>query len=84
MNKYTVVITQSVQKYLKKLPNKVADKLESEMINLEINPRPYGYIKLKGKNAYRIRVGNYRIIYEIEDRILKVTVIDAGDRKEIY
>ena len=84
MNKYTVVITQSVQKYLKKLPNKVADKLESEMINLEINPRPYGYIKLKGKNAYRIRVGNYRIIYEIEDRILKVTVIDTGDRKEIY
>ena len=84
MNKDTVVITQSVQKYLKKLPNKVADKLESEMINLEINPRPYGYIKLKGKNAYRIRVGNYRIIYEIEDRILKVTVIDAGDRKEIY
>ena len=84
MNKYTVVITQSVQKYLKKLPNKVADKLESEMINLEINPRPYGYIKLKGKNAYRIKVGNYRIIYEIEDRILKVTVIDAGDRKEIY
>lgn len=84
MSKYTVVITQSVQKYLKKIPNKVADKLESEMINLEINPRPYGYIKLKGKNAYRIRVGNYRIIYEIEDRILKVTVIDTGDRKEIY
>lgn len=84
MSKYTVVITQSVQKYLKKLPNKVADKLESEMINLEINPQPFGYIKLKGKSAYRIRVGNYRIIYEIEDRILKVTVIDAGNRKEIY
>ncbi|HEV2832091.1 MAG TPA: type II toxin-antitoxin system RelE/ParE family toxin [Hanamia sp.] len=84
MSKYTVVITQSVQKYLKKIPHKLADKLESEMMNLEINPRPFGYIKLKGKNAYRIRVGNYRIIYEIEDRILKITTIDAGDRKEIY
>lgn len=49
MPNYTVVITQSVQKYLKK-----------------------------------IRAGNYRIIYEIEDKILKVTVIEAGDRKEIY
>lgn len=54
------------------------------MIDLETNPRPFGYKKLKGREAYRIRVGNYRIIYEIEDKILKVTVIDAGDRKEIY
>ena len=69
---------------MKKIPDKLADRLESEMMNLERNPRPFGYIKLKGRDAYRIRVGNYRIIYEIEDRILKVTVIDAGDRKDIY
>ena len=84
MLKYTVVITQSVQKYLKKSPDKLSNKLESAMIDLETNPRPSGYKKLKGREAYRIRVGNYRIIYEIEDKILKVTVIDAGDRKEIY
>lgn len=84
MLKYSVVITQSVRKFLKKIPDKLADRLESEMMNLEINPRPFGYIKLKGRDAYRIRVGNYRIIYEIEDKILKVTVIDAGDRKDIY
>ena len=60
MPKYTVVITQSVRKYLKKIPNKLADKLEAEMLNLEINPRPFGYIKLKGTDAYRIRMGNYR------------------------
>jgi mRNA interferase RelE/StbE len=53
-------------------------------MKLEINPRPFGYIKLKGRDAYRIRVGNYRIIYEIEDKILKVTVIDSGNRKDIY
>jgi mRNA interferase RelE/StbE len=84
MPEYTVVITQSVQKYLKKIPDKLADKLESEMMKLEINPRPFGYIKLKGRDAYRIRVGNYRVIYEIEDKILKVTVIDSGNRKDIY
>ncbi len=84
MPKYTVVITQSVQKYLKKFPDKLSNKIESAMLSLEPNPRPFGCKKLKGREAYRIRVGNYRIIYEIEDRILKVTVVDAGDRKEIY
>jgi len=84
MLEYSVVITQSVRKFLKKIPDKLADRLESEMMNLEKTPRPVRYIKLKGRDAYRIRVGNYRIIYEIEDKILKVTVIDKGDRKDIY
>ncbi len=84
MPKYTVVITQSVLKYLRKTPVQISTKLEIAMLALEHNPRPHGYKKLKGRSAYRIRVGNYRIIYEIEDRILKVTVVDAGDRKEIY
>jgi mRNA interferase RelE/StbE len=48
------------------------------------NPRLYGYIKLKGEEAYRIRVKNYRIIYEINDETVVVTVISVGHRKEIY
>lgn len=48
------------------------------------NPRPAGCKKLKGRQAYRIREGNYRIIYEINDKMLSVKVIEAGDRKEIY
>lgn len=56
MPKYTVVITQSVQRYLKKAPDKLSTKLESAMINLESNPRPFGYKKLRGRDAYRIRV----------------------------
>jgi mRNA interferase RelE/StbE len=54
------------------------------MYALTDNPRPNGYIKLKGFNAYRIRVGSYHIIYEIFDRILVVEIIDLGDRKDIY
>lgn len=84
MVKYTVVITASVQKMLAKLPDAIANKLETAMLALEYNPRPHGYKKLKGRVANRIRVGDYRIIYEVEDFILKVTVIDAGHRKEIY
>ncbi len=84
MARYKVVITTSVQKYLDKLPDALADKLERAMIKLEDNARPNGCEKMAGKNAYRIRVGDYRIIYTIQDKILLVTVIDAGHRREIY
>jgi len=84
MAKYEVIISTSVQKYLDKLPDKLSDKLESSMITLEENPRPHGCEKMSGKDAYRIRVGDYRIIYTIKDKILLVTVIDAGHRREVY
>ena len=48
------------------------------------NPRPPGFKKLKARPGYRIREGNYRVIYEIHDQTLTVTVIEAGNRKEIY
>lgn len=84
MTKYTVVITKSVQKLLSKMPDKLADLLENAMLNLEDNPRPFGNKKLRGRNAYRIREGDYRIIYEINDKIITVTVTNVGHRKEIY
>ncbi len=84
MAKYSVVITVSVQKYLDKLPDNIADKLESVMLKLKNDARPTGCEKMSGKNTYRIRVGDYRIIYTIQDKILLVTVIDAGHRREIY
>jgi mRNA interferase RelE/StbE len=84
MAKYEVVITTSVQKYLDKLPDKLADKLEKSMMKLEDNPRPLGSEKMSGKNAYRIRVGDYRIIYTIQDKVLLITVINAGHRRDIY
>jgi len=48
---------------------------------LEENPRPPGSKKLKGRAGYRLRIGDYRVIYEIEDNILRVIVIDVGHRK---
>ena len=51
---------------------------------LEVNPRPAGYIKLKGRDGYRIRSGNYRIIYDIIDNKLIVDIITLGHRKDIY
>ncbi|HLP35612.1 type II toxin-antitoxin system RelE/ParE family toxin [Lacibacter sp.] len=81
---YTVIITKTVQKTLSKLSDRVASKLEAAMLSLEENPRPNGCKKLKGREAYRIREGNYRIIYEIEDKILRVLVLDVGHRRDIY
>ncbi len=84
MAKYEVVITKSVQKYLDKLPDALADKLESAMMKLEDDPRPVGAEKMSGRNAYRIRVADYRILYTIQDKVLLVSVIDAGHRRDIY
>jgi mRNA interferase RelE/StbE len=52
--------------------------------NLSIDPRPNGYIKLKGSDVCRIRLGNYRVIYRILDEILIIDVINLGHRKDIY
>jgi mRNA interferase RelE/StbE len=51
---------------------------------LETNPRPADVKKLKGRDAWRIRVGDYRVIYEIHGRVLQILVITVGHRREIY
>jgi mRNA interferase RelE/StbE len=81
---YKLFIEKAVYKQLKNIPNKDYKKIMNAIANLATNPRPSGCIKLKGRPGYRIREGNYRIIYEIYDKILTVNVVDAGDRKNIY
>jgi mRNA interferase RelE/StbE len=81
---YTVLILPSAQKQLNKLPNAIATRIEDKMMELEQDPRPPGCKKLKGRDAYRIRIGDYRVIYEIHDGKLIVTVITIGHRREVY
>ena len=66
------------------LDKKVIPLIKSAISDLADNPRPFGYKKLKGEEAYRIRVGVYRIIYEIDNNRIIVTVVSVGHRKEIY
>ena len=82
--KYTVLIERYAQKRLLKLDKKVLPLLKAAIAGLAENPRPSGCLKLKGEEAYRIRVGNYRIIYEINDNKIIVTVITVGHRKDVY
>lgn len=82
---YEIILSKKAQKELLKIP-KVYSKSIGEHIDLLANdPRPHGCKKLKGTdNEYRIRVGVYRVIYTIEDKILKVEVIRVASRGEAY
>jgi mRNA interferase RelE/StbE len=82
--KYTILIERYAQKQIMKLDKKVIPLIKASIADLADNPRPYGYKKLKGEDAYRIRVGDYRIIYEIDDGKIIVTVVSVGHRKDIY
>lgn len=82
---YTVIIKRSAQKQIKKIPESYFTKIKKAILSLENDPRPAGYIKLTGgNNIYRIRVGVYRIVYEIHDDIVTVFVFDIDHRKQVY
>lgn len=82
--RYTVFVERYAQKQIMKLGKKAVLTIKTAISRLADNPRPQGYIKLKGEEAYRIRVGNYRILYEIDDDKVIVTIVAAGHRKDIY
>ena len=84
MNSYKVFISKSVYKKLEKLPVQIEQKLLDCILSLQHNPRPQGYKKLKDRNGYRIRSGDYRIIYQIKDRELLILILDIGHRRDIY
>jgi mRNA interferase RelE/StbE len=81
---YNLLLEKVVFKQLRNIPEKEYNRIMITISNLANNPRPYGYKKLRSRPGYRIREGDYRIIYEIKDKILTVIVIDVGNRKDIY
>jgi len=82
--RYRVILPKSVQKQLDRLPDDTAARILDRLRNLEGNPSPSDVKKLKGRIAWRIRIGDYRVIYEIHDRVLQVIVIAIGHRREVY
>lgn len=81
---YEILITTSAEKLLDKLPTKAAKRLVEAIYKLADVPRPVGCVKLSGSEHYRIRVGDYRIIYAIMDSQLVIEVLKVGNRKNIY
>jgi mRNA interferase RelE/StbE len=82
---YTIEIREDATKAAEKLPRKMRDAIYAAVAGLADNPRPQGCKKLAyAEPLYRIRVGDYRIIYTIQDKRLVVLVIHIAHRKDVY
>ena len=84
MASYNVEFSENVRKDFRKIPNADAARILGKIHALEEDARPPGSKKLKGEKLYRIRVGVYRVVYEIEDERLVVFVVRVKHRKEAY
>lgn len=81
---YEITILRSAQKQLAKIDRKQQQPIIDAIQSLAEEPRPNGCKKLSGRSAWRIRIGIYRVIYEIRDSELIVLIVDIGHRRDIY
>jgi mRNA interferase RelE/StbE len=82
---YNVIVSRRAKKDLLKMNQLYVGSIVKTLKALECTPRPFGSVKLAGsKNSYRIRVGVYRIIYTIEDKILIVNIVKIDHRSNVY
>ena len=85
MAKYKILIKAAAAKEIAGIPTrKDRRKVVEKIRKLGDDPRPRGCEKLSGQDRYRVRQGNYRIIYSIDDDLLVVHVVKVGDRKDVY
>lgn len=83
--RYRVEVDPAVVKELRRLPRDVVRRVSTAIEGLAVEPRPRGTKKLTGEDdLYRLRVGEWRLIYSIEDRVLTVWVLELGHRRDIY
>jgi mRNA interferase RelE/StbE len=81
---YTIITPKAVQKQLDALPDDVYNRI-SKIQQLAEDPRPDGVVKMKGSdNEYRIRIGDYRVRYEIDDKELIILLLQCKHRKDVY
>lgn len=81
---YTVILKRSAEKELDRLPAQVHGRITRKLLELEDNPRPRGVQKLQGQDRHRIRIGDYRVLYIIDDRAQTVEIVAVGHRREVY
>ena len=82
--RYEVWIKKSAEKEIRGVPNPLRRRLIDRIRALAENPRPTGSIKLTGRDARRLRVGAYRIVYTVENTRLVVEVVKVGHRRDVY
>lgn len=78
MAKYEIAFKPSVLKDVRNVPERDLRRINARILALADDPRPRGSVKLSGEEFYRIRIGGYRVVYEISDRVVPITVIRVG------
>ena len=82
---YRVEVSPAAARQLKKIDRRLLAQIAAKIDSLAVDPRPHGCEKLSGyENLYRVRVGDYRIVYGVEDRLLLVAVLKVGNRAQVY
>ena len=81
---YGIFIERAAQRALAKVARPAQDRIVEALQKLGDQPRPAGAKKLRGREAWRIRIGDYRVIYEIDDAQRLVLVISVGHRRDVY
>ena len=81
---YVVQVKRSAEKELASLPREVHQRVIKRLLTLKANPRPPGAKKLGSDKRYRLRVGDYRILYTIDEDLQKIEVSAVGHRREVY
>lgn len=81
---YEILIKASAEKEIRHLPRNVRERVNSAILALREEPRPPGVCKLRGEEGWRIRVGDYRVVYRIDDGLCEVTVYRVRHRRDVY
>lgn len=84
MGSYKVLICKPAEKELKRISKPDLQRVAVKISSLSVQPRPVGSEKLAGNDRYRIRQGDWRIVYGIDDAAKMVTIIKIGHRREVY
>jgi mRNA interferase RelE/StbE len=84
MASYSLRVKKSADKELRSVPKPDLTRLVHRIRTLASNPRPHGCEKLSGEDKYRVRQGDWRVIYEIDDAVKVVEIVKIGHRREVY
>ena len=81
---YSILIAPAAKRDLKRLPKDALRRVSAAITSLADDPHPAGSTKLSGADFYRIRVGDYRVIYQVQERQVIVLVLRVGHRRDVY
>lgn len=84
MSRYRIELRPAAVRALRRLDPPVARRVRGAIELLAVDPRPPAARPLRGRDGYRVRVGDYRIIYSIQDDVLRVVVVTLGHRRDVY